>query len=148
MNGAPDHARTLRDAGLKVTAPRLAVLHALARGPAHVQAETILAAVRTHAGDTSPQTVYNVLHSLTEAGLVRRIEPAGSAGRYELRVGDNHHHIVCRRCDAIADVDCAAGAAPCLTPAHDAGYEIDEAEVVYWGRCPACVAATSASSAG
>jgi Fur family transcriptional regulator, stress-responsive regulator len=99
--------------------------------------------VRDYLGDSSAQTVYNVLHSLTDAGLVRRIEPAGHPGLYELRVGDNHHHVVCRICEAVTDVACAVGEAPCLTASDAAGYEIDEAEVVYWGRCPACVAGSA-----
>jgi Fe2+ or Zn2+ uptake regulation protein len=144
--GRHDLATVLRRAGVRVTAPRLSVLAALADGPSHVSAEAIVTAVRAHVGDTSPQTIYNVLRTLTDAGLVRRIEPAGSPGLYELRVADNHHHVVCRRCGAIADITCAVGAAPCLTAADDSGYEIDEAEIIYWGRCPECVAATSASS--
>jgi Fe2+ or Zn2+ uptake regulation protein len=139
--GRHDLATVLRRAGVRVTAPRLSVLAALADGPSHVSAEAIVTAVRAHVGDTSPQTIYNVLRTLTDAGLVRRIEPAGSPGLYELRVADNHHHVVCRRCGAIADITCAVGAAPCLTAADDSGYEIDEAEVTYWGRCPECAAA-------
>src|SRR5207302_8329898 len=108
----------------------------------------LVGAVRERLGDGSAQTVYNVLRTFTDVGLVRRIEPAGRPGLYELRVGDNHHHIVCRRCDAIADVACAVGDTPCLTAADDSGYAIDEAEVIYWGRCPECVAATSVSSDG
>ena len=144
--GRHDLAMILRRAGVRVTAPRLSVLAALTDGPSHVSAEAIVTAVRAHVGDTSPQTIYNVLRTLTDAGLIRRIEPAGSPGLYELRVGDNHHHAVCRRCGAIADVDCAVGDRPCLTAVDDSGYEIDEAEVIYWGRCPECVAATSVSS--
>lgn len=136
-------AAALRRAGLRVTAPRLAVLAALAAGTPHPSVDTIVAAVHERLGEVSAQTVYNVLRTFTDAGLVRRIEPAGHPGLYDLRVGDNHHHIVCRRCKAIVDVDCAVGNAPCLTPADDAGYEIEEAEVIYWGRCPACIAATS-----
>jgi Fe2+ or Zn2+ uptake regulation protein len=144
--GSPDPAAALRRAGLRVTASRLAVLSALAGGASHVSAEALVGAVRERLGDGSAQTVYNVLRTLTDAGLVRRIEPAGRPGLYELRVGDNHHHVVCRRCDAIADVDCAVGDAPCLTAANDAGYEIDEAEIIFWGRCPACAAASRPSS--
>ena len=140
-----DPASALRRAGLRVTAPRLAVLTALSTGTSHPSADTIVSAVRGHLGDSSAQTVYNVLRTLTDAGLVRRIEPAGRPGLYELRVGDNHHHIVCRHCDAIADVDCAVGATPCLMAADASGFEIDEAEVIYWGRCPACAAAASPS---
>lgn len=142
----PDPAATLRRSGLRVTASRLAVLSALASGEPHTSVEAVVGAVRERLGDGSAQTVYNVLRTLADAGLVRRIEPAGRPGLYELRVGDNHHHVVCRRCGAIADVDCAVGAAPCLTAAGDSGYEIDEAEIIYWGRCPACVETASASS--
>ena len=129
--------RMLRDAGLRVTQPRLAVLRAIAAGP-HSDTAAIDEAVREDLGEVSVQAVYDVLAALTAARLVRRIEPAGSAARYEARVGDNHHHVICRVCGAIADVDCAAGPAPCLDPAEDHGFEIDEAEVVYWGRCPDC----------
>src|SRR3712207_5002720 len=139
--GSPDPA-----AGLRVTASRLAVLTALAGGAPHTSADAIVDAVRERLGNSSAQTVYNVLRTFTDAGLVRRIQPAGRPGLYELRVGDNHHHIVCRRCDAITDVDCAAGATPCLRAADDAGYQLDEAAVIYWGLCRACVAATSARS--
>src|SRR5581483_9436137 len=141
-----DSVRRLRAAGLRITTPRLEVLRTLSEGPSHLDADRIAAAVRARTGGISAQTVYNVLASLIAAGLVRRIEPARGPGRYELRVGDNHHHVVCRCCDAIADVDCAVGDTPCLTAADDSGYEIDEAEVIYWGRCPACVAAASGSS--
>lgn len=138
-----DPAVVLRRAGLRVTASRLAVLSALADGARHPSADDLVSDVRGRLGDGSAQTVYNVLRTFNDVGLVRRIEPAGHPGLYELRVGDNHHHMVCRQCGAVVDVDCAAGRAPCLTPADDAGYEIDEAEVIYWGRCPECVAATS-----
>lgn len=104
----------------------------------HADTETLLAAARAHLGSVSHQAVYDVLRALTDAGLVRRLQPAGSPARYEARVGDNHHHLVCRTCAAMSDVDCAAGASPCLTAADDAGFAIDEAEVVYWGLCPAC----------
>ena len=127
----------LRAAGLRVTAPRVAVLEAVGGHP-HSDTDTLLRAVRTQMGPVSHQAVYDVLRALTDAGLVRRIEPAGSVARYEARVGDNHHHVVCRGCGAIADVDCATGAAPCLTASDDRGFVIDEAEVVYWGRCRAC----------
>lgn len=130
----------LREAGLRVTRPRLAVLSAVHARP-HADTDSIIAAVRTDLSDVSRQGAYDVLRALTEAGLLRRIEPAGSVARYEARVGDNHHHAVCRTCGAIADVDCAIGAAPCLTASDDAGYEIGEAEVIYWGRCPQCMAA-------
>lgn len=141
---ALDPAATLRRAGLRVTAPRLAVLRVLAAGPPHASADAIASAVRAYLGESSAQTVYNVLRSLAVAGLVRRIEPAGHPGLYELRVGDNHHHLVCRICEAVTDVACAVGEAPCLTASNTAGYEIDEAEVVYWGRCPACIAVGAA----
>jgi len=131
-------AAALRRAGLRVTASRLAVLAAVAAGAPHSSVDAVASAVRDHLGDGSAQTVYNVLRALTDAGLVRRIEPAGRPGLYELRAGDNHHHIVCRTCHAIADVDCAVGETPCLTAADNSGYEIDEAEVIFWGRCPDC----------
>ena len=133
-----DAAAALRRLGLRVTTPRLAILTALSAGPGHSSVDSLVSAVRDRLGDGSAQTVYNVLRTFTDAGLVRRIEPAGRPGLYELRVGDNHHHIVCRSCDAIVDVACAVGEAPCLTAADDSGYEIDEAEVIYWGRCPDC----------
>jgi Fur family transcriptional regulator, stress-responsive regulator len=135
----------LRAVALRVTRPRVAVLSALHEQP-HADTDSIIRAVREDLGEVSHQAVYDVLRALTGAGLVRRIQPTGSVARYETRVGDNHHHLVCRSCGAIADVDCAVGFTPCLTAADDAGYEIDEAEVIYWGRCPACVAATSAGS--
>jgi Fur family ferric uptake transcriptional regulator len=114
----------------------------------HADTDSIIGAVREGLGVVSHQAVYDVLRVLTVAGLVRRIQPAGSVARYELRVGDNHHHIVCRSCGAISDVDCAVGHTPCLTAADDLGYEIDEAEVIYWGQCPQCAAAASAASGG
>jgi len=135
-----EYERMLRGADLRVTRPRLAALTAVHDHP-HADTNSIVDAVREDLGEVSVQAVYDVLRALTEAGLVRRIEPAGSVARYESRVGDNHHHVVCRSCGAIADVDCAAGAAPCLDPPEDHGYAIDEAEVVYWGRCPDCLAA-------
>jgi Fur family ferric uptake transcriptional regulator len=131
-------AAALRDAGLRVTASRLAVLTAVARGAPHSSVDAVVSAVRDRLGDGSAQTVYNVLRALTDAGLVRRIEPAGRPGLFELRVGDNHHHVVCRTCDAIADVDCAIGETPCMTAAEDSGFEIDETEIIFWGRCPDC----------
>ncbi len=127
----------LRGAGLRVTSPRLAVLAAVHDHP-HVDTDSLIGMVRERLGAVSHQAVYDVLRALTAAGLVRRIEPAGSVARYEARVGDNHHHAVCRSCGAITDVDCAVGSAPCLTASDDAGYAIDEAEVVYWGRCGNC----------
>ena len=133
-----DYEHLLRGADLRVTRPRLAVLRAVRRQP-HADTGSVLTAVRAEEPTVSHQAVYDVLGALTDAGLVRRIQPAGSVARYELRVGDNHHHVVCRSCGAVADVDCAVGDAPCVTAADDLGYEIDEAEVIYWGRCPECV---------
>lgn len=129
----------LRRAGLRVTRPRLAVLAALAEAP-HAGVDVVLAACRRDR-DVSTQAVYDVLHTLTRHGLVRRIQPAGSVTRYELRTGDNHHHLVCRSCGSVTDVDCAHGPAPCLVPGDAAGYDVDEAEVIWWGRCPACLSA-------
>ena len=129
----------LRDADLRVTRPRLSVLAAVHDHP-HADTETLLDAARTDLGAVSHQAVYDVLRVLTDHGLVRRIQPRGSVARYEARVGDNHHHVVCRRCGTIADVDCAVGEAPCLVASDDAGFAIDEAEVVYWGLCPSCAA--------
>jgi Fur family ferric uptake transcriptional regulator len=127
----------LRAAGLRVTRPRLAVLDAL-HGHPHADTESVIRLARAELGAVSHQAVYDVLRVLTDAGLVRRIQPTGSVARYEARVGDNHHHVVCRDCGAIQDVDCAVGSTPCLTASDDAGFTIDEAEVVYWGRCPTC----------
>jgi Fur family ferric uptake transcriptional regulator len=127
----------LRGAALRVTRPRVAVLGAVHDHP-HADTDSLIDVARRASGEVSHQAVYDVLRALTDAGLVRRIQPAGSVARYEARVGDNHHHVVCRSCGAITDVDCAVGDAPCLRAADDAGYVIDEAEVVYWGRCPAC----------
>ena len=131
----------LRGAALRVTRPRLAVLSAVHAHP-HADTDSIIRVVRAEHGEVSHQAVYDVLRALTDAGLLRRIQPRGSVARYETRVGDNHHHVVCRSCGAIADVDCAVGVAPCVTAGDDAGYAIDEAEVLYWGRCPRCVAAS------
>jgi Fur family ferric uptake transcriptional regulator len=130
----------LHGAGLRITRPRLAVLSALAARP-HADADTLVALARAEHPSLSPQAVYGVLKALAAAGLARRIEPAGAAALYELRVGDNHHHLVCRSCGAVVDVDCAVGAAPCLTPSDAAGFVVDEAEVVFWGLCSACLAA-------
>ncbi len=132
-----DAEQLLRDASLRVTRPRVAVLTAVYDHP-HADTDSIIGVVREEIGDVSTQAVYDVLRALTDAGLVRRIKPSGSVARYESRVADNHHHVVCRSCGAIADVDCAVGDTPCLTASHDHGYSIDEAEVVYWGQCPAC----------
>ncbi|HLM03602.1 MAG TPA: Fur family transcriptional regulator [Blastococcus sp.] len=136
----------LRSAALRVTRPRLAVLAAVHDHP-HADTDAIKQAARREAGDVSHQAVYDVLRTLTDVGLVRRIQPAGSVARYEARVGDNHHHLVCRSCGAITDVDCAVGESPCLTASDDAGYLIDEAEVIYWGRCPACATSSSRTTA-
>ena len=141
----PDFERMLRGVALRVTRPRVAVLSAVHDHP-HADTDSIIGVVRADLGGVSHQAVYDVLRALTAAGLLRRIEPPGSVARYEARVGDNHHHVVCRSCGAISDVDCAVGYTPCLTAAADAGYEIGEAEVIYWGRCPECVAATAAES--
>ncbi len=140
----PDTAsleRELRAAGLRVTRPRLAVLGAVHEHP-HLDTRALILAARARLGSVSHQAVYDVLRALVGAGLVRSIEPQGSDARYEARVGDNHHHVVCRDCGAVADVDCTTGAAPCLTPSADSGFVIDEAEVLFWGRCPSCAAAT------
>jgi len=131
---------TLRTLGLRVTAPRLAVLDAVAHYP-HADADTLLRDVRTTLPRVSVQAVYDVLRALTEAGLLRRIEPAGHPARYERRVGDNHHHVTCRLCGAIEDVDCAVGHAPCLVPSSTSGFAIEAAEVTFWGLCPGCSAA-------
>ncbi|MEU3858694.1 Fur family transcriptional regulator [Streptomyces sp. NPDC028722] len=134
---APTTAGQLRGAGLRVTAARVALLETVRDGD-HLGVEAIASGVRERVGHISLQAVYEALHALTAAGLVRRIEPAGHPARFEGRVGDNHHHIVCRSCGAVADVDCAVGDAPCLTASDDRGFAIDEAEVVYWGTCPDC----------
>jgi Fe2+ or Zn2+ uptake regulation protein len=134
-----DFERMLRTAALRVTRPRLAVLSAVHDRP-HADTDSIISAVRQSLGEVSHQAVYDVLRALTAAGLLRRIQPQGSLARYEARIGDNHHHVVCRSCGAIADVDCAVGDTPCLTASDDHGFTIDEAEVVYWGRCPDCSA--------
>ena len=143
-----DYAAQLRTADLRVTRPRVAVLEAVHTHP-HADTETILSAVRSGLPDVSRQAVYDVLNALTAVGLVRRIQPLGMVARYESRVGDNHHHVVCRSCGVIADVDCAVGDAPCLTPGDDDnaldGFVLDEAEVIYWGLCPDCSTANSGS---
>ncbi len=132
-----DPAELLRQQGFKVTAQRLAVLRAVSGRP-HLTAEDVVEVVRADIGAISRRAVYDAVGVLADMGLLRRIQPAGSAARYEDRVGDNHHHLICRACGRMVDVDCAVGAMPCLTAADDAGYEIDEAEVIYWGRCPNC----------
>ena len=133
----------LRGADLRVTRPRVAVLTAVYEHP-HADTDSIIGVVRDDLGEVSTQAVYDVLRALSATRLVRRIEPAGSVARYESRVGDNHHHVVCRSCGAIADVDCAVGDIPCLAPSDDHGYAIDEAEVIFWGVCPACSKDSSA----
>jgi Fur family transcriptional regulator, stress-responsive regulator len=139
-----DWESLLRRAPLRVTRPRLAVLAAVHASP-HADTDSIIGAVRRELPAVSHQAVYDVLRALTAAGLVRRIQPSGSVARYESRVGDNHHHVVCRSCGAIADIDCAVGATPCLTASNDQGFSIDEAEVTYWGMCPDCVTAPAPS---
>jgi Fur family ferric uptake transcriptional regulator len=134
----------LRAAGLRVTRPRLAVLAEVASHP-HADVETIATGARARLGSLSTQAVYDVVHALSDASLLRRIEPAGSPARYELARGDNHHHLVCRACRDIVDVPCATGQAPCLRASNDAGYLVDEAEVTYWGLCAACRAAPAAA---
>ena len=141
VRGDQDSSALLRDADLRVTRPRLAVLAAVRQHP-HADTDALFVAVRKVLPEVSRQAVYDVLAALTTAGLVRRIQPAGSLARYESRVSDNHHHIVCRTCGAIGDVDCAVGEVPCLTPVDDNGCVVDEAEVIYWGVCPECVSPT------
>ncbi|WP_062077250.1 Fur family transcriptional regulator [Demequina globuliformis] len=141
----PDPRGLLREAGLRVTEPRVAVVTALADNP-HSGADAIYAQVAAHMPTTSRQAIYNVLSDITSAGIARRIEPAGQPGLYELRVGDNHHHIVCQRCGAVTDVDCVTGHAPCLTPNTTNGFDLVEAEVTFWGVCTACKAATVPNS--
>jgi Fur family transcriptional regulator, stress-responsive regulator len=139
---SPTTAQELRGAGLRVTAARVALLETV-RGGDHLDVEALAAGVRGRVGHISLQAVYEALHALTAAGLIRRIEPAASPARFEGRTGDNHHHIVCRACGAVADVDCAVGEVPCLTASDDHGFSIDEAEVIFWGLCPNCSAARS-----
>ncbi|KJK38151.1 Fur family transcriptional regulator [Streptomyces variegatus] len=141
-SGNPPTAEELRGAGLRVTAARVALLEAVRDGD-HLGAEAIASEVRGRVGHISVQAVYEGLHALTAAGLIRRLDPPGSPALYEGRVGDNHHHLVCRSCGAVADVDCAVGHAPCLTASDDRGFAVDEAEVIYWGLCPACSTARS-----
>jgi Fur family transcriptional regulator, stress-responsive regulator len=138
----PTTAQELRGAGLRVTAARVALLETVRDGD-HLGVEAIASGVRDRVGHVSLQAVYDALHTLTAAGLVRRIEPAGSPARFEGRVRDNHHHVVCRSCGAVADVDCAVGVAPCLTASDDHGFLIDEAQVIFWGLCPGCSTARS-----
>jgi Fur family ferric uptake transcriptional regulator len=138
----PSTAEELRGAGLRVTAARVALLETVRDGD-HLGVEAITSGVRDRIGHISLQAVYDALYALTEAGLIRRLEPAGSPTRFEGRVGDNHHHVVCRSCGVVADVDCAVGEAPCLTASDDHGFSVGEAEVIYWGLCPDCSNARS-----
>lgn len=140
MSTTTDAPTQLRGAGLRVTQPRVAVLDAVERHP-HGDTDTILSAARAALPTVSHQAVYDTLSTLTDAGIIRRIQPHGLVARYETRIGDNHHHVVCRSCGAIADVDCATGEAPCLHASNNHGFAIDEAEVIYWGLCPSCSAA-------
>jgi Fur family transcriptional regulator, stress-responsive regulator len=140
-----DNDALLRRHGLQVTAQRLAVMRAVSDRP-HSTADDIGSIVRAEIGAISPQAVYDALSALTDKGILRRIQPAGSPARYEDRIGDNHHHLICRTCRRMVDVDCAVGDTPCLTAADDSGYEVDEAEVIYWGRCPECVAAAATAN--
>ena len=142
MTPSPDFAELLRGAGLRVTRPRLAVLDALAE-LAHADTESVIGAVRRELPEVSHQAVYDSLRTLTAAGLARRIQPNGLVARYEVRVGDNHHHLVCRSCGTITDVDCAVGEIPCLTASDQHGYVVDEAEVIYWGTCSTCSTLTT-----
>lgn len=144
MTTTTEFQQMLRGASLRVTSPRVAVLGAVHDHP-HADTETIIRVVRDRLRAVSHQAVYDSLHTLTAAGLIRCIQPLGSVARYETRVGDNHHHVVCRSCGAIADVDCASGPAPCLTASNDHGFRIDEAEVIYWGLCPSCSASPDRS---
>ncbi len=144
MATTADLQQMLRAVSLRVTRPRVAVLGAVSRHP-HADTDSVIRAVREELPDVSHQTVYDALNALTVAGLVRRIQPTGSVARYESRVGDNHHHVVCRSCGVIADVDCAVGEASCLTASDDLGFAIDEAEVIYWGLCPDCVTSQNIS---
>ena len=139
-----DAANLLRENGVQVTAQRLAVMRAVSARP-HCTADDVAADVRAEIGAISRQAVYDALGILAETGLIRRIQPAGASALYEDRVGDNHHHVICRACGKTADVDCAVGETPCLNAADDSGYQIDEAEVIYWGTCPACLASTQHS---
>ena len=141
METSVDKAALLRQHGVQVTAQRLAVLRAVSERP-HSTADDLDKVVRAELGAISRQAVYDALGTLTDRGILRRLQPAGSPARYETRVGDNHHHLICRSCGRMVDVDCAVGDTPCLTAADDSGYVIDEAEVIYWGRCPECLGAS------
>jgi Fe2+ or Zn2+ uptake regulation protein len=140
VGSTANYRQMLQESTLRVTRPRMAVLDAVYTHP-HADTDSIIRAVRDDLPEVSHQTVYDALNALTATGLVRRIQPSGSVARYESRVGDNHHHVVCRVCGVIADVDCAIGEAPCLTASDDNGFSIDEAEVIYWGVCPECFTA-------
>jgi Fur family transcriptional regulator, stress-responsive regulator len=142
-----DRSAFLREHGVQVTAQRLAVLRAVSDHP-HSTTDVIDKAARAELGAISRQAVYDVLDALTTKGILRRIQPAGSPARYETRINDNHHHLICRTCNRMVDVDCAVGYTPCLEAADDAGYEVDEAEVIYWGRCPDCVVLRTQSDSG
>jgi Fe2+ or Zn2+ uptake regulation protein len=144
MPTKPLDADALRSHGLRATAPRLAVLSALAELPPHVSVDEVERAARARVGTLSTQAVYDILRAFHAAGIVRRIEPAGKPALFETRVADNHHHLVCRSCGLTADVDCVVGPSPCLSPADAAGFEIDEAEIVFWGLCPECASARPA----
>lgn len=139
-----DQVDLLREHGVQVTAQRLAVLRAVSGQP-HITADGVAEVVRAEIGAISRQSVYDALGVLVDVGLIRRIQPVGSPARFEDRVNDNHHHLICRTCGRVVDVDCALGSAPCLTASNDMGYEIDEAEVAYWGRCPECLAEASST---
>jgi Fur family ferric uptake transcriptional regulator len=139
-------AERLRARGLRVTAPRVAVLHAIRQMPGHPDAEAVRAAVADRLGSVSIQAVYDTLHALTSAGLLRRIEPAGHPARYETRVDDNHHHMICRVCGITRDIDCVTGHAPCLEPSEAGGFVVDEAEVIFWGVCGDCAASTETTT--
>ena len=141
---ATDSATLFRERGIQVTAQRLAVLRAVSGQP-HITADAVAGVVRTEIGAISQQSVYDALSLLVSKGLIRRIQPSGSAARFEDRVGDNHHHLICRHCGRVVDVDCVVGDAPCLAASDDRGFEIDEAEVAYWGRCPDCQTQPSSS---
>ena len=143
---AEELADRLRDHGLRATTTRVAVLRAVGELADHPDTDTIASRVRETLGTISTQAVYDGLHAMTRVGLLRRIEPAGSPARYETRVGDNHHHVVCRSCGAARDIDCVVGTAPCLEPDHNAGFLIDEAEVTFWGLCAACQASSASAS--
>jgi Fur family transcriptional regulator, stress-responsive regulator len=138
MTGTPATSARLRERGLNVTAPRLAVLAVVEESGGHVDAVAIAAAARDRLGSVSTPAVYDILNALTDAGLLRRIQPAGSPARYETRVGDNHHHLVCRTCGTIEDVECVVGDAPCLHAGADAAFPVEEAEITFWGRCERC----------